>query len=128
MLELLDIDDFLIDTLFLPMAAVIAGALLLVQGIFSLLMWRRGEKTYFLKFISFLIAAIGLILAGIIFRIGYFSSEGLISVSAALVLIGIIGGGGIQIFIFVRDTWFRSEGVEKSSIKKKPKEAKGTEV
>jgi hypothetical protein len=125
-MELLDIEDFLLGSGYLPILTLIAGCLFAVQAVFTCLMWRKGDETYFLKFISLTLAAVGLILAGICYPLAFKVGGVAMDIGGVFLAIAIIGGAGIQAWLFIRDTWFAGDGGEKSPKKGKTKAAKST--
>ena len=101
-LELLDWTDFFDNPVALPLVAMIAGILLAVQAVFSFLLWRKGYKTYFMKFLSFSMISFAIIFAGIT----YASMGGAFVAAVFIFFLAVPIGVGLQIFIFIRDTWF----------------------
>ena len=92
--------------------SLIAAGLFVFQGILTLLLWRKGEKKYFFKFITYFIAA-GAILIGSIIYIVMIFGEGMPTTSfvgliAVFVIVAAVACG-IQIFFFIRDTWLQKE-------------------
>ena len=124
-MELLDIEDFLLGSGYLPILTLIAGCLFAVQAVFTCLMWRKGDETYFLKFISLTIAAVGLIMAGILYPIAMKGAGVAMDIGGVFLAVAIVGGAGIQAWLFIRDTWFAGDEKEKSPKKGKTKAVKG---
>ena len=104
-ITILDFDDFVEGGL--PLIGIIAGVLLIVQAVFCFLIWRTGEKAYLVKFISFILGAIPLILGGIGYAVALGSGEAfLVYLAMGLFILLVPVSIGLQIVIFVRDTWF----------------------
>jgi hypothetical protein len=62
--DLMDVYDFYRSGAVFAIVLIAAG-LFVLQGIFALLLWRKGKKRYFLRFIVYFTVAVGLIIAAI---------------------------------------------------------------
>ncbi|HUX98690.1 MAG TPA: hypothetical protein VMV49_03995 [Candidatus Deferrimicrobium sp.] len=110
---------------FLPAVVMIAGILFAIQAVITFLLWRKGDQSFYLKFVSFLTATICLLCAFVSYLIALSESEALLNVAAVVMLIGVPIAAGIQIYLYIRDTWFSDAAIEKRSAKGKLKEPKG---
>ncbi|HUX98274.1 MAG TPA: hypothetical protein VMV49_01855 [Candidatus Deferrimicrobium sp.] len=104
----MDIEAF-IDSGGLSIVLLIAGTLFAVQAVITFLLWRKGDESYFLKFISYAIAAGAILGIGIGISIaladgggGLLSGVFIFEILAAITI-------GIQIYIFIRDNWLSKE-------------------
>jgi O-antigen/teichoic acid export membrane protein len=89
---------------------IIAGSLFAVQAVMTFLLWRKGDQSYFLKFISYTIAAAAILLNAINLAWGMAGGEG--STFLILVIVLTIAAPiaiGIQVYIFIKDTWLSKE-------------------
>ena len=105
-LELLEWDDFFQNPVGLPLIAITAGILLAVQAVFSFLLWRKGNKTYFMKFLSFSMISFAITFAGISYTTIYTGGGEPFVAGVFIFFLFVPIGVGLQIFIFIRDTWF----------------------
>ncbi len=81
------------------------------QSVFTFLLWRKGDETYFLKFLSFCIATVGMLIGTIawVIILSGGGSEGFLLFSMAIFFLTAAVAAGIQIFVFIRDSWVRKE-------------------
>ncbi|MHA1132638.1 MAG: hypothetical protein ACTSQQ_17765, partial [Candidatus Helarchaeota archaeon] len=93
----------------------IGASLLVVQAVFSFLLWRKGESKYFLRFLIYVIGAVAVfagaigILQWVMETIGPGGSYDIWIIS--LNLIATIGAVavGIMVYLFIRDLWLHKE-------------------
>ena len=107
--ELMDVYDFYRSGAVFAILLIAAG-LFVLQGVFALLLWRKGEKKYFLRFIVYFTAAFGLIIAAIgNWQVMFYISEEIYI--AAFLILFIVGfvATGITAFLAIRDIWFSKE-------------------
>ena len=112
-----------IDSHILTVLVLIAGGLLVAQAVFTFLLWRKGDDSYLPKFIALSIAAFVVLMMGIgwlVMMEGDPSSAFVYTLAGIFLFVAPIAIG-IQIFIFIRDTWFPKddEGPAKKPSKKK---------
>ena len=103
----MDIDLF-IDSGGLSVVLFIAGALFAVQAVITFLLWRKGDETYFLKFLSYAIAAAAILIVGIGLTAALVGAKGIMSVIIIFEILTPIAIG-IQVYIFIRDNWLSKE-------------------
>jgi hypothetical protein len=102
------IDEFLLEggILFFTLLGAVGFGL---QAFFSFIFWRKGEDEYFLRFISYVLATAALIFGVISAGALWGSSEGAIIACFILFFILATAAAGVRIFIFVWNTWIKSE-------------------
>ncbi len=108
-LDLLDLESFGEDGGLL-MVLVVATALFGLQTFISYVLWKRGDETYKLKFISLLIASIALFFGVIAdLQVVINGSEGLFEMGLVICMIAIPAAAAIHIYLFIIDKWFAKE-------------------
>jgi uncharacterized membrane protein len=105
-----DLETF-VDDGGLLVILIVATALFAIQTFATYVLWKRGDDKYKLRFISLLIASIALFI-GLIAEIQVVIKGG----SEALFIMGLVVfmgaipiAAGLQIFLFIRDTWLKKE-------------------
>ena len=106
----MDIGDF-VDSGGLSVVLFIVGALFAVQAVITFLLWRKGDETYFLKFLSYAIATAAILILGIGLTALLVGSGSGSTLMALIIVFEIFTpiAIGIQIYIFIRDNWLSKE-------------------
>ncbi len=94
----------------LAVVLIIAGCLFAVQAVICFLLWRKGDKSYFLKFLSYIIAAIPIIFLGIAMSIAINGPDNFAVMMIFVFVFATPVAIGIQIYSFIRNTWLSKEG------------------
>ena len=108
-LELFDLEAFAEDGgLFIVL--VVATALFGLQTFISYVLWKRGDDTYRLKFISLLIASIALFFGLIAdLQVVFSGSEGLFEMGMVICMTAIPVAAAIHIYLFIVEKWLGKE-------------------
>ncbi len=110
-LELLDLVTGLYENGGLAIFGFIAAGLFGLQTYFTFMMWKNGDESYFLRFISFHIATVICLFSSINYviylQVPY--DYDLLIFTMFFFLIGATIAAGIQIFVFVQKKWFQKE-------------------
>lgn len=110
-LELLDLVSGLYENGGLSVFGFIAAGLFAIQTYFTFMLWKNGDESYFLRFISFHIATIIFLFSSINYviylQVPY--DYDLLIFTMFFFLIGATIAAGIQIFVFVQKKWFPKE-------------------
>ena len=110
-LELIDLVTILYEKGGLAILGFIAAGLFGVLTYFTFILWKKGDESYFARFISFHIATIIFLFGSINYIISLqpSSNYALLVFTMFFFLIGATVAAGIQIFIIIRNKWFRKE-------------------
>ncbi len=110
-LNLLDFTSFITDGQLFTIC-FIAMVLFGIQATIAFLIWRKGSKNYFLRFVSFVISVVVLLFAVIALGQYFgesFGSEDLVWAGIYLCAIGAPIAAGIQIYLFISENWLSKE-------------------
>jgi hypothetical protein len=101
---------WLVDDGGLAIIGLIAAGLFVVQAVFTFLLWRKGDEKYLLKFIVYAIAAGAILIVsfGLMLFYDVITDEAFIVFEVIFVVMACVAGG-IQIFLFIQDTWLKKE-------------------
>jgi hypothetical protein len=103
--------EFLLEDGGLAIIGLISGGLFVAQAIFTFIIWRKGDKSYFIPFLSYLIAATAMIGGSISFigiLIDY--SYQLEDFMFIFFIITAIAAAALQIYNFIIKNWISKEG------------------
>jgi len=110
-IETMDIEQFL-ETGGLFIVVLIAGILMVLITVFTYLMWDKDDKSYLLKFLSYLFATLGVLLgagmtSGIL--IGLSEATAIYVAGMLLFILPVLASIGIRTYLFIRDKWLSKE-------------------
>lgn len=102
--------EWLLESGGLPLLGLIAGTLIALQAVFTFLLWRKGEKSYFLPFLSYTIATAALIIGSISYigALSHWSQETVMFTLSFFVITAIVAAS-LHIFHFIMNTWISKE-------------------
>ncbi len=91
---------------------LVAGILFTIQTVFIFLLWRKGEKAYFLKMISYAITSVGLIISSVIafILISGGSHNALMTFGLIFFTIFAPVAAVISILDYIWQKWLKKEG------------------
>ena len=110
-LELLDLATFLVEDVGLAIFGFITAGLFGILTYFSFSQWKNGYESSLTRFISYLISTVIFLFGSIYHMISLQgpSNYALLVFTMLFFLIGATLAAGIQIFVFIRDKWLRTE-------------------
>ena len=110
-LELLDLNLFLFEGGMLTLV-IIAGILLVVKSVFLFLMWDRVNMKYFLNFLSYVLASVGVLIGGVFsagLLIGSAEEEIAYIGGMLLFILPLLASAGLKTYLFIDSKWISKE-------------------